>query len=102
MEKELLSKGAPVFYHNRYCDQENIEINMSGVRYKHKNSRGQNHHYVFNIKYPNFRSIKILVANLNHDDKVLTCCSNVWITRTQESKNVDASSGNYAVRNNIV
>ena len=103
MDKYLLNKETSVLYQNRYCDQENFDIIISGQQYDNKSENFVQN--IINIMYPSFTTVTTLVASLKYTVKVLTSCSSVWITRTQETTNNNGSRlfpENYGLINNIV
>ena len=103
MEKEIFTKGASVLYQSRYCDQEKFDLVIAGVQYDDEREKMVSK--ICNIMYPSYTTVTTLVPSSNYTDKVLTSCSSVWITRTQETNNYDVSRlfpENYGVTNNIV
>ena len=59
--KRKLTKGTPVLYTNRYFDQENFDIVISGGHYGNKKENIVPSMY--KIEYPSFTAVKTLVAN---------------------------------------
>ena len=102
MDKELLTKGTPVLYQNRYCDQQHFDLIISGNHNKSEKSFRGN---LNSTLCPEFTSVSTLVINSNMNYNLLTSCSSIWIIRTEERKNRDPctmASGSYDVINNIV
>ena len=102
MEKQLLTKGTPVLYQNRYCDLENFDLVISGQHFDYDTYSLEN---LNSTKYPELTSVSTLDIDLNYNDKVLTSCSSIWIIRTKETKNNDPSTmnaGSYGVPINTV
>ena len=97
MEKVLLTKGRPVLYQNRYCDQENFNVVISIF------DKGKLPAYnVSKVEYPRFSNAEILVVNSKYDDIVLTSCSSIYIIRIQTTEHFKISPKKYSVSNNIV
>ena len=103
MEKGLLNKGISVMFQNRYCDQEDFDIIISGRQYDSEREKFEPN--IYNVMYPGFTAVTTLVANSNNEDKVLTSGSSIWITRTPKTEEVDSSGMSpvsYGVKNNII
>ena len=58
MGKDLMTRGTPVLYQNRYCDQENFDLVISAAHhYKVKFLKETSKIYIGNIskiEYPSF------------------------------------------------
>ena len=80
MSVEYSSKIKRVLYHNRFCDQENFDIILSGTVdvYKHSEERK-----IFKLSLNDFSKVETLYnsTGLFNSDRTICERSNVWNVR---------------------
>ena len=86
MENELLTKESSVFYQNRFCDQEDFDLIITGPSIEKDFLRS-----IYKVKCPGFTNRETLVSDFNYIGEALTYGSSIWITSNQETKtkNID-------------
>ena len=86
MENELLTKESPVFYQNRFCEQEDFDLIITGPSVENNFLKS-----IYKVKCPSFTYRETLVSDLNHIGEALSSGSSIWITSNQETKtkNID-------------
>ena len=77
MAVNLSSQDKQILYENRFCNQENFDIIISG---NHNNLANTEVRSTFRISYPEFKTVETLNTSRKHNNTETTICerSDIW------------------------
>ena len=81
MENTLISKTSSVLYQNRFCDQENFDLIITGFSVENTYLRS-----IYKVNGPSFVNVATLISDSNYIEESLTSGSNIWLTCSQNIK----------------